>query len=621
MSLRAERSNLVVSSVAHENEGIAVSSALRTLEICGLKGSGSAQPHPHATRSGARAREGKHERSRQIDIFNRAAMQKNSHYQRGAGSLLQAVLLRFFQLVLALAVLNGSGLRAEEFRVPPYLQDPSLRSIVIRWLTDTDQPGTLTCRAVGREKVVFEADSRPHAAEALKWSRWEAERYRDGKPPSTPWFHEVLVTGLRPGRRYHYRVQQGGAIFEGSFATPPQARKKVRFIVYADSETEPESAGKYARWPERGEADAQRRYLVDQTEGYANNLRVIRRRRPAFVVIAGDLVQCGGEQRDWDEFWRHNTSPDGHRSLAGNVTLVTALGNHEYYAGPELGGYRQPHSERAVARYLAYFGRAGAEKSESGASGRFHRFDYGPVSLLVLDTNNGLPHRSENDTNFYLKGRGKGRGAAPDFNPGSRQYRWLERELARAQLRAEFTFVAMHQAPYSSGPHGKRAGSGPEGDPLSGQPVRVLTPLFLRLGVDAVFSGHDEMYERSTIGGKERLPNGGQRPHRIHFYDVGIGGDGLRGPDPVAQNPCRRFLAHSDSPEIREDGRHVSGGKHYGHLEVDIEPVEGGGWKATLTSVYVLPRPKGKGPSFQRMVYDDRIVLHSPARGNNAEEE
>jgi len=25
------------------------------------------------------------------------------------------------------------------------------------------------------------------------------------------------------------------------------------------------------------------------------------------VAIAGDLVQSGGEQRDWDEFWAHNS--------------------------------------------------------------------------------------------------------------------------------------------------------------------------------------------------------------------------------------------------------------------------------------------------------------------------
>ena len=28
------------------------------------------------------------------------------------------------------------------------------------------------------------------------------------------------------------------------------------------------------------------------------------------IIIAGDLVQCGGEQRDWDEFWLQNNNSD-----------------------------------------------------------------------------------------------------------------------------------------------------------------------------------------------------------------------------------------------------------------------------------------------------------------------
>ena len=63
--------------------------------------------------------------------------------------------------------------------------------------------------------------------------------------------------------------------------------------------------------------------------------------------------------------------------------------------------------------------------------------------------------------------------------------------------------------------------------------MRALTPLFMRYGVDAVFAGHDEMYEHSLIrDGVEHLPNGDgkTRPHELHVYDVGIAGDGLRGP-------------------------------------------------------------------------------------------
>ena len=55
------------------------------------------------------------------------------------------------------------------------------------------------------------------------------------------------------------------------------------------------------------------------------------------------------------------------------------------------------------------------------------------------------------------------------------------------------------------GPHGydPGPGTGPPRDSQSGVPVRALTPLFMRFGVDAVFAGHDEMFERSEIEGME----------------------------------------------------------------------------------------------------------------------
>ena len=40
--------------------------------------------------------------------------------------------------------------------------------------------------------------------------------------------------------------------------------------------------------------------------------------------------------------------------------------------------------------------------------------------------------------------------------------------------------------------------------------LRELTPLFIRYGVDAVFNGHDELYEHSAVAGSEILPDGGE---------------------------------------------------------------------------------------------------------------
>jgi hypothetical protein len=202
---------------------------------------------------------------------------------------------------------------------------------------------------------------------------------------------------------------------------------------------------------------------------------------------------------------------------------------------------------------------------------------------------------------------------APDFNPGSEQYRWLESQLRDAQQNSRFTFVAFHHTMYGSGPHSIPFGK-PNFSGQAGIAMRVIQPLLFRYGVAAVISGHDEMLERSLATGTETLADGSTRPHSIHFYDVGIGGDGLRGPSAGFENPCRKFLAHDDAPEVWKGKQLVSGGKHYGHLEVNVALNAQGQWQAELTPVHVFPLldTDGKVIGWQRRTYNDVVTLTSP---------
>ncbi|MEJ2275945.1 MAG: metallophosphoesterase, partial [Woeseiaceae bacterium] len=348
----------------------------------------------------------------------------------------------------------------------------------------------------------------------------------DGAGP-VPWRHSVAIDNLEPGAEYRLAIQQEEDRAAVLVRTP--SPDGAHFVVYADVETEPESTGAHVAWPAADNDD--RRYPVDQTMGYAANLQEISTRRPEFIAIAGDLVESGGEQRDWDEFWRHNGP------VAATTLIVPALGNHDYFGGPgDLGGYGSIGVSRALARYRAYFERE-----------PFYVHEHGPVALIVLDTNNGLPERSLQDTNWYLD------NMAPPWQPSSPQYEWLERALAEAQREKAFTFVMFHASPYTSGVHGRPPGVGDDENFSSGLPLRALTPLFLRYGVDAVFNGHDEMYEHSVVAGTEEREAGETAPHSVHYFTVGIAGDGLRGPDPLADNPQRVFLADTDAPERWSD--------------------------------------------------------------------
>lgn len=500
-----------------------------------------------------------------------------------------------------------------EFRVKPYLLRPEPNAVTVVWFSNENQPGTLTVESDGQLR---EYRSKPVVAESLTYHPDEEGKLPLGTPTHAPFKHTIRVTDLNSSAHAIYVVQQDHEVFQATLAPEPPNDAPVRFIVFADCETEPESTGKHTNWPEP-DGDMDRKYPADQTEGFRQNLKIIQQRKPDFLAFAGDLVESGGEQRDWDEFWRHLNGDYG--SNAGSTPIVAAPGNHDGFGGPrDFGGFGVDGHRRADAKFRTYFQ---TQPDDHNPPQGYHRLEYGPITLISIDSTNGLPDDSQHDTNWHLTARDH----YHDFNPGSEQFRWLEKQLADAQKHSRFTFVQFHHVPYSVGPHGFPAGDAGHAhgeDNQSGVPMQALTDLFVRTGVDAVFAGHDEMYEHSIIkGGHETLPGdeANTRPHDLHVYDVGIAGDGLRGPffgpggrhESDTGNPHQVFLAHHDAPEVWDGKRLISGGKHYGHLEVNVTQSTDGTWQATLTPVYIFPLMDEEGTitGWERRVYDDEITL------------
>lgn len=503
--------------------------------------------------------------------------------------------------VLLVAYLSFSTLQAADFRVLPYVQNPTVDSMTVRWLSESATPGTLT---VETPEGPREFTSKPVQATALAYNPFKEEPC--GPHPGLPWMHSVRVDQLKPASEYNYSVVQGAQSHTASFQTSARADEAVRLIVYSDSETEPESSTcPPVAWPVNPGSNRPEgivNYLVNQTTGYQENCRIIAERRPDLLLIVGDLVECGGEQRDWDEFWRHNAGEFG--ALASRIPIIPSLGNHENFGGPG-GGYSADGANFGTDKFLTYFETPDNNSTNPKHKGRYYRLDYGPVTLICVDSSDGLPNETAADTNHSLQGSN-----APDFNPGSEQYRWLEMQLADAQTKSRFTFVQFHHTMFGSGPHSVPFGQ----DGFSGQSgiaMRVLLPLLMKYGVDLVFSGHDEMLERSFVEGEEVRPDGAAVAHSIHFYDVGIGGDGLRGPSKAFDNPHRKFLAHDDVPEVWENGRLISGGKHYGHLEVDVKPQDSGEWAVEVTPVHIFPivEADGKVSRWERRAYADGVTI------------
>ncbi|MHB0958334.1 MAG: metallophosphoesterase [Pirellulaceae bacterium] len=521
---------------------------------------------------------------------------------------------RVVMLALLLA-LPPTMLVADDFRVQPYLQNPTSDGVTIRWHSESAVAGTIEIN--GRKY-----SSSPALAAELDY---QASESQEGRHAGVPYLHSVRVADLQADTAYDYSVTNGATTLNGSFRTPLAsaaaagiaAGKGVRLFVYGDAETEPESVTKKAEWTESLAAGSvrpdwvQNKYVATQTVGYTQNLAVMQARaaearadgRATVAAVVGDLVESGGEQRDWDEFWRHNAGSRG--TFASDVAILPVFGNHENYGGPAaLGGYAPAAAQAAAAKYRTYFDVPDNGQSHvpiapgtyADHTGRYYRTDFGPVTLITIDASNGGTQGSADDTNFHLDNSANPQ--TPDYVPGSNQYQWLQAQLAAAQSAHQIVFVQYHHAAYSSGIHGQAAGVGTEQDNQSGRPLRLLTPLLSDYGVSAVFSGHDEMYEHAIV-------------EDIHFYDVGIGGDGLRGATYGTPDYAREFLAHTDALEVWDDDVLLSGGKHYGHLEIDVIMNDTGVWDVTITPAYVFPLLSPDHPGeilgWERRTYDDAV--------------
>lgn len=250
-------------------------------------------------------------------------------------------------------------------------------------------------------------------------------------PAGTARMHELVLRGLTPGTRYTYEVWVDGALGgRGSFVTAPLAgvTESTRFLVYGDARTD--------------------------TAAHARLVRGMREEAADFLLHTGDMVADGRDPGDWQELF------DTTRPLYAELPVFPTLGNHDARpSGEGLPAYR-------------HFMRTPQGPGDES----FYVFDYGPVRVLVLDSNQSLER-------------------------GSPQRKWLEGEVRRVREgdAPAHLFASVHHGPFSSGPHGPN-------EAIAGTDVEQL----LRAArVELIFEGHDHTYERGDAGGLKYILTGG----------------------------------------------------------------------------------------------------------------
>lgn len=181
------------------------------------------------------------------------------------------------------------------------------------------------------------------------------------------------------------------------------------------------------------------------------------------IVNAGDIVQHGGFEAEWINFFKTT------ERFTKDSYLIAAVGNHEYYESPSL--------DKAPENFLKYL------RNGSNEDLGYMQVSLGKINLLVINSN------------FESMTEGKIR----------EQWLWLEAKLIEAEKQNIPSFVTLHHSPYSSNL-----------EHLRETPRRLreeLVPLLEKFSsVKMVLSGHLHMYERSQKNGITYLtagPSGG----------------------------------------------------------------------------------------------------------------
>jgi hypothetical protein len=333
----------------------------------------------------------------------------------------------------------------------------------------------------------------------------------------------ATLEGLRLGRKYRYRVFMNDAPFiDGHFTTRKARGQQIRFVVFGDN-----SFG-----------DVSDRAIAYQSY----------KASPDFVMNTGDNVYESGKDDEYARYFFpvYNAEQAGPRTgapLLRSVPFYTVIANHDV-AGKDanhhpvadftknkdaLGYFTNMHlpGNGPIATYpTPLAGPAEAINTfKANAGDRYPRqsnysFDYGDAHFLCLDSN------------VYVD----------PTDPALQD--WIEKDLTATD--AAWKIVVYHHPAFNVG-----------NEHYKEQQMRVLSPVFERLGVDIAFHGHEHTYQRTRplkfevvdasgakdVGSGSRLVSGkftvdrgfdgkgSTRPEGIVYVTSGAGGKHLYDPE------------------------------------------------------------------------------------------
>lgn len=345
-------------------------------------------------------------------------------------------------------------------------------------------PGPFVSNVTARGAVVwFETDIPTAAAVEVAAGAGNPLRFVSGKAATR---HEILVSGLEPGRRYPYAVVltgADGAPLRGetyTLETAPEPGGVFRFAVIGDSRG---ALG----GPEFGSGGVNASTLRDIIFRASAD-------EPKFIMFTGDLIDgYTSLAADFDNqirTWLKVVEPAGRF-----MPIYAAMGNHEslqtwYADGVFSDGAGGETSESAFARMLVFPQNAPPPESADAPSytENVYSFDYGSSHFVVINTDYWYTQRPD-----LVAGNLRG-------NIMAGQLDWLERDLETARANgAQRIFIFGHEPAFPNGGHVEDAmwykGEKPDINAMRDRFWKILTAN----SVTAAFFSHEHSYSRTLI--------------------------------------------------------------------------------------------------------------------------
>jgi len=201
-------------------------------------------------------------------------------------------------------------------------------------------------------------------------------------------------------------------------------------------------------------------------------VRGIAERKPAFVLMSGDLVLRGAYSGDWEYFDREV------RPLqTAHIPIFPTIGNHEYISS--FVPYRI-NRQRGLDNYYRRFPQLPCRSGEP-----WYAIRDGKAYFLMLDSED-------------------------EDSSDSSQMRWLKGQLDALPSGIEYTFIVLHRAPYTSAFDSHHRARAAERELARMIELRQQTSPRLQF---IVIAGHVHNYERFQHGGVIYIVSGGGGAH------------------------------------------------------------------------------------------------------------